>query len=157
MLEAMRCVLLSMLDDVESGLRFGVSKISSIAAVSRTLGHLFSASIFSGPGIALRLSKPSLVELRCQLQPQNKHRTKPLSGPAMSVSRQCRRSAVALSNHVTAGSRSPGLPTIQRKGIQQDVRITRTGKPIISVQGGRSSLGGLYTLYVCTSLSADPQ
>jgi NADH dehydrogenase (ubiquinone) 1 alpha subcomplex subunit 9 len=43
-------------------------------------------------------------------------------------------------------SRSSLTPVIQRRGLQ-DVAITRTGKPIIRVQGGRSSLGG-YTATV---------
>jgi NADH dehydrogenase (ubiquinone) 1 alpha subcomplex subunit 9 len=43
-------------------------------------------------------------------------------------------------------TRSSLTPTIQRRGLQ-DVAITRTGKPIIRVQGGRSSLGG-YTATV---------
>lgn len=30
----------------------------------------------------------------------------------------------------------------QKRSLTQDVHITRTGKPLISVQGGRSSLGG---------------
>jgi NADH dehydrogenase (ubiquinone) 1 alpha subcomplex subunit 9 len=38
-------------------------------------------------------------------------------------------------------SRNALKPTIQRRYLQ-DVAITRTGKPIIRVQGGRSSLGG---------------
>lgn len=43
-------------------------------------------------------------------------------------------------------ARSSVTPTIQRRGLQ-DVAITRTGKPIIRIQGGRSSLGG-YTATV---------
>ncbi|KAG2024327.1 hypothetical protein GB937_003980 [Aspergillus fischeri] len=31
---------------------------------------------------------------------------------------------------------------VQRRNLQ-DVAITRTGKPILKVQGGRSSLGGM--------------
>jgi NADH dehydrogenase (ubiquinone) 1 alpha subcomplex subunit 9 len=38
-------------------------------------------------------------------------------------------------------ARTPLTPIIQRRHLQ-DVAITRTGKPIIRVQGGRSSLGG---------------
>lgn len=43
-------------------------------------------------------------------------------------------------------TRKPLTPAIQRRGMQ-DVAITRTGKPIIRIQGGRSSLGG-YTATV---------
>jgi NADH dehydrogenase (ubiquinone) 1 alpha subcomplex subunit 9 len=43
-------------------------------------------------------------------------------------------------------ARSSFKPTFQRRGLQ-DIAITRTGKPIIRVQGGRSSLGG-YTATV---------
>jgi NADH dehydrogenase (ubiquinone) 1 alpha subcomplex subunit 9 len=43
-------------------------------------------------------------------------------------------------------TRSSLTPTLQRRGLQ-DIAITRTGKPIIRVQGGRSSLGG-YTATV---------
>jgi NADH dehydrogenase (ubiquinone) 1 alpha subcomplex subunit 9 len=38
-------------------------------------------------------------------------------------------------------TRTPLTPAIQRRHLQ-DIAITRTGKPIIRVQGGRSSLGG---------------
>lgn len=38
-------------------------------------------------------------------------------------------------------------PNIQQRYLTQDVAITRTGRPIIRVQGGRSSLGG-YTVTV---------
>ena len=38
-------------------------------------------------------------------------------------------------------TRIPLRPLIQQRGLQ-DVAITRTGKPIIRAQGGRSSLGG---------------
>src|SRR5271156_7123230 len=38
-------------------------------------------------------------------------------------------------------ARTPLTPITQRRHLQ-DVAITRTGKPIIRVQGGRSSLGG---------------
>ena len=51
----------------------------------------------------------------------------------------------AVTTAVRAGRRSV-TPAIRRRGLQ-DVAITRTGKPIIRVQGGRSSLGG-YTATV---------
>ena len=38
-------------------------------------------------------------------------------------------------------TRTPLTPTVQHRHLQ-DIAITRTGKPIIRVQGGRSSLGG---------------
>lgn len=38
-------------------------------------------------------------------------------------------------------ARAPVIPIIHRRYLQ-DIAITRTGKPIIRVQGGRSSLGG---------------
>ena len=37
---------------------------------------------------------------------------------------------------------SVSLPQQARRGIQQDIAITRTGKPILRTAGGRSSLGG---------------
>lgn len=37
---------------------------------------------------------------------------------------------------------SVSLPVQARRGLQQDIAITRTGKPIIRISGGRSSLGG---------------
>jgi len=37
---------------------------------------------------------------------------------------------------------SVSLPQQARRGIQQDIAITRTGKPILRISGGRSSLGG---------------
>ena len=46
-----------------------------------------------------------------------------------------------------ASSRSSLVSTTQRRTIYSDVAITRTGKPIIRQQGGRSSLGG-YTATV---------
>jgi len=51
--------------------------------------------------------------------------------------------AVATAARATRNSLAP---SIQRRGLQ-DVAITRTGKPRIRVQGGRSSLGG-YTATV---------
>ena len=49
------------------------------------------------------------------------------------------------SSHAAGGAlraaRSSFGPTIQKRSLQ-DVAITRTGKPIIRIQGGRSSLGG---------------
>ena len=55
---------------------------------------------------------------------------------------------MATSQGVTRIVRSArgSLTTMQRRGLQ-DIAITRTGKPIIRVQGGRSSLGG-YTATV---------
>ncbi|KAJ5544563.1 hypothetical protein N7535_007040 [Penicillium sp. DV-2018c] len=48
--------------------------------------------------------------------------------------------------HSALGSRPfAPLPRVQlqfQRNVHQDVRITRTGKPILKVQGGRSSLGG---------------
>ncbi|RMZ85804.1 hypothetical protein DV737_g387, partial [Chaetothyriales sp. CBS 132003] len=41
-----------------------------------------------------------------------------------------------------AGRLSPKLRTAAQRRNLQDISITRTGKPIIRVQGGRSSLGG---------------
>ncbi|KAF2096918.1 NAD(P)-binding protein [Rhizodiscina lignyota] len=57
------------------------------------------------------------------------------------LARQCSRSRVC----IPKVSRP-----IQRRQITQDVQITRTGRPIISVRGGRSSLGG----HTCTVFGA---
>ncbi|KAE9967980.1 hypothetical protein EG328_007838 [Venturia inaequalis] len=62
----------------------------------------------------------------------------PLSGQAVARMRHCSRPASILSKHARRG-----LPTTQRRTVtSQDIQITRTGKPIISIQGGRHSLGG---------------
>ncbi|KAK3072708.1 Protein-lysine N-methyltransferase efm5 [Teratosphaeriaceae sp. CCFEE 6253] len=58
-----------------------------------------------------------------------------LATSPMAFSRQLCRSAPAL--------RQPSLlPLHFRRHIQSDVAITRTGKPILRISGGRSSLGG---------------
>ncbi|KAL2356063.1 putative NADH-ubiquinone oxidoreductase 39 kDa subunit [Cryomyces antarcticus] len=54
----------------------------------------------------------------------------------MALHRQCCRSGIA-----AARVTPKALSAAQRRGLQ-DVAITRTGKPIIRVAGGRSSLGG---------------
>ncbi|MCJ1411737.1 NADH-ubiquinone oxidoreductase 40 kDa subunit [Ptychographa xylographoides] len=48
------------------------------------------------------------------------------------------------SNGLRVASRATrsGNTVIQRRGLKQDVTITRTGKPVIRIQGGRASLGG---------------
>ena len=51
-----------------------------------------------------------------------------------------RRPSPGLLNGLTKPAVS--LNTTARRGIQQDIAITRTGKPIIRIAGGRSSLGG---------------
>ncbi|KAF2399910.1 NADH-ubiquinone oxidoreductase 40 kDa subunit, mitochondrial [Trichodelitschia bisporula] len=59
----------------------------------------------------------------------------------MSLQRHCPRSAAGLARGLAPAPRSSSVVTVQRRFVQ-DVQITRTGKPIISIQGGRSSLGG---------------
>jgi NADH dehydrogenase (ubiquinone) 1 alpha subcomplex subunit 9 len=56
-------------------------------------------------------------------------------------------SSQAAQKALRATSRSSLVPTTQRRTLYSDVVITRTGKPIIRQQGGRSSLGG-YTATV---------
>ncbi|KAK1067172.1 Protein-lysine N-methyltransferase efm5 [Friedmanniomyces endolithicus] len=47
------------------------------------------------------------------------------------------------STPLTTAFPKPSLAPLQfRRNIQQDIAITRTGKPIIRISGGRSSLGG---------------
>ncbi|KAF2459297.1 hypothetical protein BDY21DRAFT_337884 [Lineolata rhizophorae] len=62
----------------------------------------------------------------------------------MALSNRCARSGAAatgLTKALTAPAATVTRTAAQRRSIQ-DVAITRTGKPIIRVQGGRSSLGG---------------
>ncbi|ORY15900.1 NADH-ubiquinone oxidoreductase-like protein 40 kDa subunit [Clohesyomyces aquaticus] len=65
----------------------------------------------------------------------------------MALPRLCARSGAALTAQSTHSTRTSALPKICRRNLNSDVRITRTGKPILTVSGGRSSLGG-YTATV---------
>ncbi|KAF2788392.1 NADH-ubiquinone oxidoreductase-like protein 40 kDa subunit [Melanomma pulvis-pyrius CBS 109.77] len=65
----------------------------------------------------------------------------------MAAPRHCARSGAALTAQLRPAARASPLPTVCRRNINSDVRITRTGKPILTVAGGRSSLGG-YTATV---------
>ncbi|KAJ4348302.1 Protein-lysine N-methyltransferase efm5 [Didymosphaeria variabile] len=60
---------------------------------------------------------------------------------------RCARSGAAFTAQIPSTMRAANLPTVCRRYLNQDVRITRTGKPILTVAGGRSSLGG-YTATV---------
>ncbi|KAJ9659769.1 Protein-lysine N-methyltransferase efm5 [Coniosporium apollinis] len=51
------------------------------------------------------------------------------------------RSGAGLVKALSAAQRTSSASTVHRRGVQ-DVAITRTGKPIIRIAGGRSSLGG---------------
>ncbi|KAK4960276.1 Protein-lysine N-methyltransferase efm5 [Elasticomyces elasticus] len=62
-----------------------------------------------------------------------------LSTSSMALHRQLCRSAPS----ITAALPKRSLAPLQfTRNVQQDVAITRTGKPIIRISGGRSSLGG---------------
>ncbi|KAK1064251.1 Protein-lysine N-methyltransferase efm5 [Friedmanniomyces endolithicus] len=61
----------------------------------------------------------------------------------MAFQRQLCRAATTTSTPFTTAFLKPSLAPLQfRRNIQQDIAITRTGKPIIRISGGRSSLGG---------------
>ncbi|KAF2470315.1 NADH-ubiquinone oxidoreductase-like protein 40 kDa subunit [Lindgomyces ingoldianus] len=65
----------------------------------------------------------------------------------MALPRHCARPGAALTAQLLASTRISTLPKICQRNLNSDVRITRTGKPILTVSGGRSSLGG-YTATV---------
>ncbi|KAK7192992.1 NADH-ubiquinone oxidoreductase 40 kDa subunit [Paraphaeosphaeria sporulosa] len=65
----------------------------------------------------------------------------------MALPLRCARSGAALTAQTPSTMRAANLPTVCRRYLNQDVRITRTGKPVLTVSGGRSSLGG-YTATV---------
>ncbi|KAI4655349.1 NADH-ubiquinone oxidoreductase 40 kDa subunit [Alternaria ventricosa] len=60
---------------------------------------------------------------------------------------RCARSPVALSAQMPLKRVANFSTSVCRQQLNSDVRITRTGKPILTVSGGRSSLGG-YTATV---------
>jgi len=60
---------------------------------------------------------------------------------------RCARSPVALSAQLPLKRVAHLSTSVCRQQLNSDVRITRTGKPILTVSGGRSSLGG-YTATV---------
>ncbi|KAF1949783.1 NAD(P)-binding protein [Byssothecium circinans] len=60
---------------------------------------------------------------------------------------RCARSGAALAHQIPQKTRPSNLPLHCRRYLNEDVKITRTGKPILTVSGGRSSLGG-YTATV---------
>ncbi|KAF2144404.1 uncharacterized protein K452DRAFT_295859 [Aplosporella prunicola CBS 121167] len=59
----------------------------------------------------------------------------------MALSRSCSGPGVGLVKALAAPRLSPAFPRPARRAVH-DVAITRTGKPIIRIAGGRSSLGG---------------
>ncbi|KAF1843919.1 NADH-ubiquinone oxidoreductase-like protein 40 kDa subunit [Cucurbitaria berberidis CBS 394.84] len=65
----------------------------------------------------------------------------------MALPLRCARSGAALPARLPATRASKFSTSVCRQQINSDVRITRTGKPILTVSGGRSSLGG-YTATV---------
>ncbi|KAF2278267.1 NAD(P)-binding protein [Westerdykella ornata] len=65
----------------------------------------------------------------------------------MALPRHCARSGAALTAQSPYVLSLSTVSKVGRRYINQDVRITRTGKPILTVSGGRSSLGG-YTATV---------
>ncbi|KAL6149844.1 Protein-lysine N-methyltransferase efm5 [Exserohilum turcicum] len=60
---------------------------------------------------------------------------------------RCARSSAALSAQLPMKRVANFSTSVCRQQLNSDVRITRTGKPILTVSGGRSSLGG-YTATV---------
>ncbi|KAF2660688.1 NADH-ubiquinone oxidoreductase-like protein 40 kDa subunit [Lophiostoma macrostomum CBS 122681] len=65
----------------------------------------------------------------------------------MALPRHCARSGAALTAQLPTAKTAPFTPKVYRRYLNEDVIITRTGKPILTVSGGRSSLGG-YTATV---------
>ncbi|KAF2679162.1 NADH-ubiquinone oxidoreductase-like protein 40 kDa subunit [Lentithecium fluviatile CBS 122367] len=55
---------------------------------------------------------------------------------------RCARSGAAFTAQLRPATRASNLPVVCRRYLNEDVRITRTGKPILTVSGGRSSIGG---------------
>lgn len=67
----------------------------------------------------------------------------------MALHRQLCRASSALPSAVTKSTTTTALQW--RRSMQSDVAITRTGKPILRIAGGRSSLGGhTATVFGCT-------
>ncbi|KAF2261016.1 NAD(P)-binding protein [Lojkania enalia] len=60
----------------------------------------------------------------------------------MALPRHCARSGATLRPQLQSSIRISYAPNVCRRFLNEDVRITRTGKPILTVSGGRSSLGG---------------
>jgi hypothetical protein len=103
-----------------------------------------TADAAEGEARGRTIGRAQLTSCRQELSRSTQHSTlrnddtmKPLSGPAVSLTRHCQRPVAPLTKASASTPRSRGLPTAQRRGYQQDVQITRTGKPIISIQGGR--------------------
>lgn len=69
-------------------------------------------------------------------EPTNTAAMKHLSGQVLTLSRHCPRAGAPPLGALANAHRRSGTPKAQRRGIQ-DVQITRTGKPIIGVSGGR--------------------
>ncbi|KAF2728261.1 NAD(P)-binding protein [Polyplosphaeria fusca] len=65
----------------------------------------------------------------------------------MALPRHCARSAAPLTAQLSSTTQIALAPRVCRRNLNQDVRITRTGKPLLTVSGGRSSIGG-YTATV---------
>lgn len=55
----------------------------------------------------------------------------------MALPLRCARAGAALPPQNPSAMRAANLPTVCRRYLNHDVRITRTGKPILTVSGGR--------------------
>jgi NADH dehydrogenase (ubiquinone) 1 alpha subcomplex subunit 9 len=71
----------------------------------------------------------------------------PLNAATMALPLRCARSRAALPVSLPSTRAAKLSTSVARQQLNSDVKITRTGKPILTVSGGRSSLGG-YTATV---------
>lgn len=55
----------------------------------------------------------------------------------MALPRHCARPGAALTAQLPALHPLPTVSRVSRRYLNQDVKITRTGKPILTVSGGR--------------------
>jgi hypothetical protein len=95
-------------------------------------GSFESANVFPSSRSSSRLQRRSTYRQLLQ------RRIEPLND--MAPSQQCVRISTTISRPALSKTKVPSGRRFLN--INQDVQITRTGKPIIKVQGGRSSLGG---------------
>lgn len=101
---------------------------------------IHSGGMFRASAIALGRSSANLAppsRRRFKLHGLHATSCQPLNAATMASPLRCARPGAALTAQLPSSMRVSNLPAICRRYLNQDVRITRTGKPILTVSGGR--------------------
>ena len=97
----------------------------------------FGVCIAGGMQLFAKNRGPERLNLMEHGQAWVSHFGPPLNVATMASPLRCARSGAGFTAQTPSIPRAANLPTVCRRYLNQDVRITRTGKPILTVSGGR--------------------